>query len=85
MPANFLEVLGWPTFGCLKTRPGALTTVTHYERFTFFYAQDRYEKETEIVIHPFVVSLVQTADRTASWILIQNFNFRGYTGDENHC
>ena len=61
-----------------------MTAVTHYKRLSFFYAQYRNEKETEIVIHPFVVSLVQPAHRTPLRILIQNLYFRGNTGDEYH-
>ena len=60
------------------------TTITHNEGVTFFHPQHRDEKQTEVVIHPFEISLVQPANRAAPGVLVQHFRFGGYAGDEDH-
>ena len=67
-----------------KFRDRLFTTITHDEWMTFFNSQDREKKETEVVIHPFKISLVQTANRAPPGVLVQYLCFGRYAGDEDH-
>jgi hypothetical protein len=67
-----------------KFRDRLFTTITHDEWMTFFNSQDRDKKETEVVIHPFKISLVQTAKRAPPGVLVQYLCFGRYAGDEDH-
>ena len=50
----------------------------------YFNSQERNKKETEVMIHPFKISLVQTTNRAAPWVLVQYLRFGRYAGDEDH-
>jgi hypothetical protein len=67
-----------------KFRDRLFTTITHDEWITFFNPQEWDKKKTEIVIHPFKISLVQTANRAPPRVLIQFLRFGRYAGDEDH-
>lgn len=54
---------------------------THDKRRAFFYTYDGNEKQAEVMIDPFKISPGQSAYRALSGILIQNFGFRGNTGN----
>ena len=67
-----------------KFRDRLITAITHDEWITFFNSQERNKKETEVVIRPFKISLVQTANRAAPRVLVQYLRFGRYAGDEDH-
>ena len=67
-----------------KFRNRLFTAITHDERITFFNSQERDKKETEVVIHPLIISLVQTANRAPPRVLVQYLRFRRYAGDKDH-
>ena len=81
---EFVLMAGLPRKFRFKFGDRFLTAITHNEWFTFLDSQHRNKKQTEIVIHPFEMGLMQTTNRAASWVLVQHLGFGGYTGDENH-
>jgi len=68
----------------VKFRDRLFTAITHDERITFFNSQKRDKKETEVVIHPLKIGLVQTANRAAPRVLVQYLRFWRYAGDKDH-
>ena len=67
-----------------KFRNRFFAAITHDEWFPFFNPQKRDKKKTEIVIYPFKVGLMQTADRAPPGILVQYLRFGRYAGDKDH-
>jgi hypothetical protein len=82
--AGFILIAGLLGNIRAKFRDRLFTTITHDEGITFFNSQDRDKKETEVVVHPLKISLVQTAKRAPPRVLIQFFRFGRYAGDEDH-
>jgi hypothetical protein len=64
---------------------GPMTTFTQDEGFAFFHPGERNEKNLKVMIDAFVIGLVQTANRTTSGILVQNFRFWGYSEYKEHA
>jgi hypothetical protein len=82
--AGFILIAGLLRKIRAKFRDRFFTTITHDEWITFFKPQEWDKKETEIVIYPFKISLVQTAKRAPPRVLIQFLRFGRYACDEDH-
>ena len=63
---------------------GFCATFTRNKLFPLLYPQNRNEKEIEVVINSHPIGLVQSAERTPPWILINFFGFWRYSGYEDH-
>jgi hypothetical protein len=72
--------------GVIRTKlmQSLLTSIAHDKRFAFFDPDYRNEKKVQIMVHAFIISLIQSANRAPAGILIQNLYFGRNTGDENH-
>ena len=67
-----------------KLMEGLLASIAHDKGFAFFNPYNRNEKKAEVVVHALIISLIQSANRASTGILIQNLNFGCNTGDEDH-
>jgi hypothetical protein len=67
-----------------KSIAGLLTVVAYDKWLPFFDSEYRNKKQAEVVVGALVIRLMQAANRTSAWILIQNFYFGCNTGDEDH-
>jgi hypothetical protein len=71
--------------GC-RFRPelgdGPLTPVAPDDRFSGLDFEDGDEKEAQVMVHAFVIGLVQAADRAAPGLLIQDLDLGRDAGDE---
>ena len=81
---GFILITGLPWKIRVKFRDCLFTAITHDEWFAFFNSQERDKKETEVVIHPFKIGLVQTAHRAPPRVLVQYLCFGRYAGDKDH-
>ena len=63
---------------------GAMAAFTYDEGFAFFDPGHWNEEDLKIVIDALVIGLLQTANRTTPWILVQHLRFRGYADNKEH-
>jgi hypothetical protein len=61
-----------------------LTLLAHEKGFPCFHPQHRYEKQVQIMIHPFKICQGQTAHGAPSGFMIQHLDFWRNTANKKH-
>jgi hypothetical protein len=60
----------------------SVATLTNGERLAFFDPDKRDKKNVQVMVNPRLIGLLQTTDGTSLRVVINNFGFGGYAGNE---